>query len=145
MTQNDVIEFNLDGCLNLCKPEEFKNYIGRDKIFLPKEVITNETKILVDYPLQDDFFFLLRPKGSTLYTGSVSVGELIDRICELYHEIYNEENSTTTVKPGNIPGMLNRNTTNGKYGIWGHVLSDLVLTSVEFSAKDNVISLCVDS
>lgn len=145
MTQSDTVELTIEGFLDLSNPEEFKNYIDRNKVFLREEAVTNETQIVIDYPLQDDFLFPLRPATSTLYKGCVSVGEIIDRIYELYHEIYNEENSTTTVTPGNIPGMLNRNTTNGKYGIWGHDLSDLVLTSVEFNAKDNIISLCVDS
>lgn len=40
--------------------------------------------------------------------------------------------------------MLNRNFIDGKFGIWGHDIGDLVLVDASVSKK-NVISLGVDS
>ena len=43
-----------------------------------------------------------------------------------------------------IPNMYNRITTEGKFGIWGHDLGDLILHTVWID-NDNVITLGVDS
>lgn len=48
----------------------------------------------------------------------------IDAVCQAYKEVYEEEGED----PGHIPGMLNRARSNGPYGIWGHDISDLILT-----------------
>jgi hypothetical protein len=58
--------------------------------------------------------------------------------------MYAEEDETSGGNPGHIPGMLNRNTSEGKYGIWGHDIGDLLLCSayVDDSGK---ITLGVDS
>ncbi len=60
-----------------------------------------------------------------------SIGELLWEISQTYKKIYDEENKSTTISPGYIPGMMNRNKTNGKYGIWGHDLGDLVFEGIE--------------
>ena len=44
-----------------------------------------------------------------------------------YKTVYDEEASTTQTTPALLPGMLNRNTTDGKWGIWGHELGDLIV------------------
>ena len=47
--------------------------------------------------------------------------------------MYIDEENTATIKtlPMKDRKIMNRNETNGKYGIWGHDLSDLVLTSIK--------------
>lgn len=56
--------------------------------------------------------------------------EFIKAFCEGYQEIYALEKDSSKIKEGNIPGMLNRVTTNGCFGIWGHGIGDLVLEEV---------------
>lgn len=41
--------------------------------------------------------------------------------------------------------MINRAPTNGKYGIWGHSLGDLVLHTVHYDPTGKVIKLGIDS
>lgn len=59
--------------------------------------------------------------------------ELVDAIFDTYQRVYFEEEKTSDISV--IPigermekiGLINRNSTNGKYRIWGHDLQDLVL------------------
>lgn len=46
-----------------------------------------------------------------------------------YEEIYRREDAACG-PTGNIPGMLNRASSNGPYGIWGHDISDLYFERV---------------
>lgn len=93
----------------------------------------------VDYPLRDSC-------KVEFNTGKIGFTreKLIDKICKLYRKIYQIEDSSSKIKSGLIPGMLNRNFTNGKFGIWGHGIGDLCLVSANIS-KNNVITLGVDS
>ncbi|KAK5575267.1 hypothetical protein RB653_010524 [Dictyostelium firmibasis] len=51
--------------------------------------------------------------------------ELIAIYSRAFQFIYEEEEKEVG-NPGHVQGMLNRNQSNGRYGIWGHDLSDLV-------------------
>jgi hypothetical protein len=71
--------------------------------------------------------------------------QLILEISNKYNEIYNEEEKTAKTKT--IPldkreGLINRNQTNGKYGIWGHNIGDLDLSSIEvYKTRDGRIQI----
>lgn len=73
----------------------------------------------------------------------ISYGQLAELIVTKYQEIYIEEDRTTQLPVQFIPGMFNRDTTDGTYGIWGHIIEDLLLTAVHI--KNNKITLSVDS
>lgn len=74
-------------------------------------------------------------KRNNLYeVFSPEVIELINRYCICHPE----------KRFRNGPIMLNRETTTGPHGIWGHSLGDLVLHTVE-QIEDNLFSLGVDS
>jgi hypothetical protein len=49
--------------------------------------------------------------------------QFVEAVVKAYAEVYAEEGDD----PGHLPGMLNRATSTGPYGIWGHDLGDLVL------------------
>jgi hypothetical protein len=70
--------------------------------------------------------------------------DLARAVAARYGAIYDEEAGTTTVEPGYIPGMINRNRTNGRYGIWGHTISDLALRAVERDPATGVFTLGID-
>lgn len=53
-----------------------------------------------------------------------TIGELLWKVAQMYDKIYKEEEETTSVEVGH------RNQTNGKYGIWGHDIGDLVFEGV---------------
>ena len=102
--------------------------------------------LVIDYPLNDSFGFELKASSSSGFTRA----GLVRTISKIYHEIYNTEEETATIKT--IPreerkGIINRNSTNGKYGIWGHDLSDLDLSGLQVLESDNktYIFLMVES
>ena len=76
---------------------------------------------------------------------------LVKKISDKYHQIYQEEESTATVKTVPVKErttLYNRNQTDGKYGIWGHDLADLALDHImvyKSANGDILLSLDIDS
>lgn len=102
-------------------------------------VLTSGDYILqIDYPLSNPFFkkFVVKDSGMTRE-------ELVILVVKSYKKIYKEEDKSVGHKTGNISGMLNRESSEGKYGIWRHNIGDLVLCSAEVNG--NRITLGVDS
>lgn len=56
-----------------------------------------------------------------------------------YMDIYAVEEEAEG-NPGHIPGMLNRGTTNGPYGIWGHDFEDLYFENINIDNVNRVIT-----
>lgn len=105
-----------------------------------KIIKDDEIKIKFDYPLSGTFIFTEKCRGG--WTRE----KLFKRIQAIYIQIYKEESKTN--KKGStdyIPGMLNRDYSDGKYGIWGHHITDLVLESIEYDKKTKVVTLSVGS
>ena len=105
--------------------KEIDRLIDKDQIIIPYQNVT----LVIDYPLNN-------PTSTDIVTSGTGFSRrnLISQISRVYREIYAEEEKTATTKT--IPmekrkGMINRNTTDGTFGIWGHDLTDLVLSSVE--------------
>lgn len=89
-------------------------------------------KMLIDYPLNKPAVFEIE--------SATSIGVIISSIGEAYRKIYNEEEETSSlnVTPPEERGMcLNRNRTNGRYGIWGHDIEDLYIEGI--TVHDNGI------
>lgn len=107
-----------------------------DKIVLQHQ----QVKVIIDYPLSHPVIFELATDGE-----GFSTQQLIAAISEKYHEIYKEEEQTAatkTVPADQREGLLNRNQTDGKYGIWGHDISDLSLGEIEvYQHKNGAIYL----
>ena len=58
---------------------------------------------------------------------------LLQEISNNYYKLYDEEEKSATIKTIHLDKrttMYNRNQTNGKYGVWGHDIADLVLTEI---------------
>ncbi len=109
--------------------KEIQRLIKPDEIVLAYKNVT----LIIDYPLNNPVSFEI-----TTTTNGFSRKQLIREISKKYHEIYKEEEvsaSTKTIPRGERKGIINRNETDGKYGIWGHDLSDLDLSSVEVYKK----------
>lgn len=108
----------------------------------PKEVvlIPNQEYILViDYPASVPY----KAKLKTGKKGMTRI-QLADKVCKHYRKMYAEENKTSGGDPGHIPGMFNRATSQGKYGIWGHDIGDLILCNATIK-NSGEIHLGVDS
>lgn len=127
---------------SLEKPEEAISGLKDAKeILIHKNVVT----VIIDYPVTNEYRFELNAaKG-------FSRELLIEEISKAYYKMYEEEEATATIKT--IPlekrtTMYNRNETNGKYGIWGHDIADLVLSEIhiyEDADKKLVLALIIDS
>jgi hypothetical protein len=93
-----------------------------------------ELILILDYPFAKEWEFPIRSESPAGFTRA----ELARKISETYKTVYDEEELTSTTKV--VPmeerkGLINRNTTTGKYGIWGHDLGDLVLHTIELSKR----------
>ena len=122
---NDLANFN-DGkipWIRIDSPQiEIQNLMSKDETVINK----NRIAIIIDYPLTNTYVFeLISPTGFTRT-------QLINEISQQYYQLYDEEERTATIKtlPVEQRKMYNRNRTDGKYGIWGHDIGDLVLTEI---------------
>lgn len=97
--------------------------INKDETVIAHKSVT----VIFDYPLNKQY--AVEIKSSKGFTRKM----LIMEISKIYHHIYNEEEKTATVKtlPIEKRTMYNRNETNGKFGIWGHDIGDLVLSGID--------------
>jgi len=103
--------------------EDIPNLNKKDEVV----IIETFVKIIIDYPLTNQYEFTLTSnKGFTRQ-------QLLSEISIHYFKLYEEEEKSATVKTIPIDKrttMYNRNQTNGKYGIWGHDIADLVLAEI---------------
>jgi hypothetical protein len=122
----DTFEDGIIPWVSIDKPgEEIDSLVGADEIVLPFSTAI----LVIDYPLKNEARFIL--SGGKR---GFSRRQLIKIISEKYHHIYEKEEQTVTenTTPHDSKGVsLNRNETDGVYGIWGHDISDLVLSSIE--------------
>jgi hypothetical protein len=140
---SDQLEDFPDGTLPWINIEKTRSAI--QQLIDPDEVVLTEAGVtlVIDYPLNKEAKFAL---SST--AGGFTRKQLVLSISQKYHEIYTVEENTATVKT--IPrdkrvGLINRNQTDGEYGIWGHDLGDLDLSEIEvYKTKDGKILLKLD-
>ena len=114
-----------------------------DEIVIPYPKVSIE----FDYPLKSKFRFEFQSDVSEGFTRK----NIVDIICKKYQEIYDEENASLTDPPSTVDermnkgGLINREKTDGPYGIWGHDLGDLYLEGIEFDSEKNMVSLSIGS
>lgn len=111
-----------------------------------KVINENKVKICFDYPFNDKYIFEFTSKNGNGFTKGDLVGLIIHQYYQMYRE--EEETSESKVMPMEerikMSGMLNRNKTNGKYGIWGHDMEDLSLESL-YKDANNIWHLSISS
>ncbi len=77
----------------------------------------------------------------------MTIGEFVKCVRDDYRRIYDEEHADIDSQGTEIqrvcPHMLNRATTDGRYGIWGHDIEDLVLEGVHYT--DGIFNLSIGS
>lgn len=131
------------GGIRIVEPERALVGLARlDEIVIPFD----RASLVIAYPLTVPATIPLQaaiPWGFTR-------GELVRAICEEYANVYEAEEATAATPP--VPreeraGRAERNRTDGVYGIWGHDLDELVLTSLRWaraSGGEVVIELHVE-
>lgn len=68
-----------------------------------------------------------------------------DLLLQVYQHIYNEEDRSSQTVATNIPGMYNRTTTQGRYGIWGHSLGELIIDCIYFDQNKGLYYISISS
>jgi hypothetical protein len=102
-----------------------------DELITPLDVL----KFTIDYPLTHPAIF------KVACAGGFTRKDFIKAVYYAYKTVYDEE-GTEPEDSRSIP--LNRARSYGKYGIWGHVLSDLWLEGAIIH-KDGVVELSIGS
>jgi hypothetical protein len=112
-----------------------KKGLKEDEVILPGK---QEFLLQITYPLSIPYSGIIKTpaKGMTRR-------EVVNKIVECYERIYREEDEAVGKPTPMITGMLNRDTSDGPYGIWGHVLSDLMLHTLNVAG--NKLTVGVDS
>ncbi len=121
--------------------KDIKQLINKDEIVVKDDTIT----LLIDYPLTNECRLKINSKHG------FTRGELVMEVSKAYYKLFEEEEATATVKT--IPvekrtTVYNRNQTNGRYGIWGHDIADLMLAEIMvYKAPDGdlLLSLNIES
>lgn len=128
----DVEDYNyfMDELTNKVKKRNSKNNSYKS----PNDVINQNIKTIytiITYPLSKPAYFKFISKEP------VTFGMLLFAYTYAYQKIYELEEQDDG-NPGLISGMLNRATSKGRFGIWGHDLNDLVYNG------GSTISVCED-
>ena len=135
-TDQDDIDYYEDGIIpwfSIAYSEpELQNLIGSDDMV----IMENKAILFIDYPLNNPVEIEISSEKLTGFTRK----DLAKQISLSYKLIYKVEEETAEVKTIPIEErktLRNRNETNGTYGIWGHDIGDLVLSSVVVRKDDN--------
>lgn len=122
----EIFEDGIIPWISIKNPEsEINNLIGKDEIVIDNGNVT----LIIDYPLNNPVEVKIKSDNSNGFTRK----ELAQKISTEYNRIYKEEEESAKTKTTPIDerqGLINRNQTDGKYGIWGHDIDDLDLSAI---------------
>lgn len=111
-----------------------KNLVSANTVVIPDESI----HIVFDYPLSQEVILEFKNKGG------FSRLDLFRCIHEGYSRIYAEEEAESG-DPGNVPGLMNRERSEGPHGIWGHRMSELFLEVLVYSPAEKTLTMYIGS
>jgi hypothetical protein len=101
------------------KDSDLIDLMGNDEKMIVD--ISKKISVRFDYPLSRPVWMEFTGKNPW------RLSDLIDAIGEGYEKIYDEEDETRTKDTISRGTLVNRPETDGKHGIWGHVLNDLYI------------------
>ena len=115
----------------------------------PDEIVIKDSEIgiVFSYPLEKPFEFKFKSEGGFTKKG------LFHCITEQYKKIYKEEQESSEIdvekaqkeRTGYMALCMNRPTSNGKYGIWGHSIGDLWIEGIEYNSETKKVHLSIGS
>ncbi len=119
---------------------DFEDKKARENLINPDEVIIKDEKItmIITYPLSVEVRLPLEKKGGFTRL------DVFKNIYETYKQIYEEEERDVD-DPGSYENLYNRKQSEGKYGIWGHYLEELVIESVTYDPKEKILDMFIGS
>lgn len=130
----EIFEDGIIPWISIKEPENsLVNLIDKDEIVLN----SNKAILSIDYPLNKPTEIEIRSKEKDGFSRI----ELIRLISQAYHRIYDEEEASAKVKTVPLKkreDLINRNETDGKYGIWGHDIGDLDLSAIIVQYKNGI-------
>lgn len=93
---------------------------------------------IIRFPLSKECSFQIKiPNGKDYFF----LPDVVVAICNKYREIYAEEDATSSIKAENLPKLINRNVTNGKWGIKFHYLDELIIDDLVLDTSTNTIEI----
>lgn len=128
-TDKDYLEVFEDGLIPWISIKnastDIPNLIGKDEVV----IANNNATVLIDYPLNNPVEIVLTSDNDKGFTRK----ELALKISAEYRRIYTKEETSALTKTTPMEerqGLINRNQTDGIYGIWGHDIDDLDLSTI---------------
>ena len=117
---------------------DFEDKEARENLINPNEVVIKDEKITmtITYPLSIEVSLPLEKKGGFTRL------DIFKNIYEVYKQIYEEEEKSGG-DPGSYDNLYNRKKSEGKYGIWGHYLDDLIIESVIYNQKEKELDMFI--
>jgi hypothetical protein len=115
--------------------KKIERLIGRKDVVLK----CDSAVLIIDYPLNKPVEIIIKPVSR-----GFSREELVKIVSKEYNRIYKEEEEsakTKTVPLEERKGLINRNQTDGKYGIRSHDIGDLDLSKIIVHRKNGQIIL----
>ena len=139
-TDTKDLEIFEDGMIPWISIKDPNGYL--DKLIAKDEIILKSTKalLIIDYPLNKPVEINITSQNKEGF----SRAELVQLISSEYNRVYEEEEESATVKTTPLDerdGLINRNATDGKYGIWGHDIEDLDLSAIIVHLKKDSIPI----
>lgn len=119
---------------------DFEDKEARENLINPNEVVIKDEKITmtITYPLSVEVNLTLEKKGGFTRL------DVFKSIYDAYKRIYEEEEKGVG-DPGTYDNLYNRKKSEGKYGIWGHYIDDLVIESVTYNPKEKELDMFIGS
>ena len=111
------------------------------------EIIGADEKVILAHTITIEYDYPLSVKVQVKHhkKGGFTRKDIAKAIHKDYHDIYRKEDKAVGKPTGHIPGMLNRDFSDGTYGIWGHDIGDLVVECVNYSVKKRLVRLDIGS
>lgn len=126
-------------CVFVSEPDGMSHVLNLDEVVIADKSV----KVEINYPLRKPFKFPITCQRSG---SGITRRQLIDNICKIYKKIYSEEEKTTKTTIGSHHIFkLNRNETDGKYGIWGHHIEDLAIEKITYYPDIKLVGLSIGS
>lgn len=121
--------------VDACEDENYLQELSDlNRIIIADENIFIEFR----YPLSKEVLIRYQKQGG------FSKRDVLKNIGEGYKKIYEEEENSSG-DPGTYANLYNRRHSNGKYGIWGHGIEDLVIESLRYNPATKTLQLFVGS
>jgi hypothetical protein len=108
-----------------------------DEVIIPFQTIT----VVYDYPFKDSF----PHEHKTTNPNGFTRKEISEQIMARYVQMYQQEDQDVSPTRNMSAVVMNRKRSEGRYGIWGHHISDLKLHSLQRSLKKSEYYIGVDS